>query len=74
MATNAGQQTFFLRFGLRELEYFMSEVDWPAPSHLNVKNARDASLFLIRRLSRACSQLKPQVWGNRYFYVGQKTV
>lgn len=72
LATNIGQRTFFLRFGLRELEYSLSEVDWPAPSQLNLRNVRDASLFFIRRLSRACSRLKPNVWGNRYFYVGEK--
>lgn len=71
LATNIGQRTFFLRFGLRELEYSLSEVDWPAPSELNLRSPRDASLFLIRRVSRVCSSLKPQVWGNRYFYVGE---
>ncbi len=71
-ATSSGQRALFDRFGLRKLEYSLTEVDWPAPSQFSTAvGARDASLFIIRRLSQACSRLRPASWGNRYFYAGR---
>jgi SAM-dependent methyltransferase len=70
----SAQRRFFERFGLQEIEYTIHEVDWPAPSHLTLRDLRRPralGLFGIRRISRAVSRLRPTAWGNRYFYIGQ---
>ena len=75
LATAKGQRTFFNRFGLEEIEFTMSEVSWPAPSRISLKDLarpRQAGLFLVRRASQACSRLRPDHWGNRYFYAGRQ--
>ncbi len=74
LATAQGQRLLFKRFGLEELEFTISEVSWPAPSKLtraNFKQPRAVGLFLLRRISQAASSLRPNQWGNRYFYVGR---
>jgi SAM-dependent methyltransferase len=74
LATAKGQRVFFQRFGLEELEYSLTEVSWPAPDRLFVsdyKRPRSVALFCLRRLSQMVSVLRPNQWGNRYFYVGR---
>ncbi len=77
LATAVGQRRFFRRFGLKELSYRVSEVDWPAPSHLrraDLKSSGTVARFAARRGSRALSHFNRR-WGNRYFYLGRhKTV
>ena len=73
LATRAGQEQCFSRFGLTSLEFLLSEVAWPAPGHLSkseLKNPRSIVLFFLRRLSQAISGINRK-WGNRYFYVGR---
>jgi SAM-dependent methyltransferase len=75
LATAAGQQAFFRRFGLRPVVFTMREVAWPAPARLEVGDLtrpRAIGLFLMRKLSQAVSALRPDTWGNRYFYIGQR--
>jgi SAM-dependent methyltransferase len=77
LATSQGQRTFFRRSGLRELEYTVTEVAWPAPSDLSasvVRNPRALTLFCLRRASQALGKAIPRYSGNRYFYVGGKSV
>jgi SAM-dependent methyltransferase len=74
LATASGQRKFFQRFGLEEMEFHISEVAWPAPNKLSradIKRVRPVALFLLRRLSQAVSALRPERWGNRYFYAGR---
>lgn len=74
LATAAGQRAFFRRFGLEELSFSVSEVDWPAPSTLSAADLRQprvVALYLVRRLSQVVTGLGPAHWGNRYFYVGR---
>jgi SAM-dependent methyltransferase len=76
LATASGQRTLFERFGLEQLEYSVREVAWPAPSRLSLsdlKKARAVGLFTARRLSQAVSAIRPNRWGNRYFYAGRKS-
>ena len=75
LATANGQRTFFNRFGLRELQYTIQEEAWPAPSQIGrpeLFNPRALALYTLRRCSQICSALRPQSWGNRYFYAGRK--
>lgn len=76
LATSAGQRALFARFGLREVEYRIREVAWPAPANFSpavMKDPRALALFALRRCSRAASALRPGAWGNRYFYAGVKS-
>jgi SAM-dependent methyltransferase len=75
LATSKGQKALFSRFGLKEIEYRLSEVAWPAPSEIprgEEMNIRALTLYALRRLSQLATQSRPNSWGNRYFYVGQK--
>lgn len=75
LATSAGQRALFERFGLREVEYTVREVTWPAPARLraaDLRSPRAVGLFALRRCSQLASSLRPRAWGNRYFYVGVK--
>ena len=77
LATADGQRVFFRRHGLDEVEYVLSEVDWPAPSRLSaaeMRRPRAVGLFLARRLSRALTRLRPDRWGNRYFFAGRRSL
>lgn len=77
LATAEGQRRFFQRFGLVELEYAIHEVAWPAPGCIqraDLLRPKPMTLFLLRRLSQGISRLRPQQWGNRYFYVGRRSV
>lgn len=73
LATKKGQEECFGRFNLMQQEFSVTEVDWPAPSHLlssDLLNPRLLCLFSLRRLSRIVSLVRPG-WGNRYFYIGR---
>jgi SAM-dependent methyltransferase len=75
LATSRGQRTLFSRLGLAEIEYSVSEVEWPAPSRLSpavIRNPKAFILFVVRRTSQAASRLRRDKWGNRYFYAGRK--
>lgn len=75
LATARGQRACFDRFGLRHIEFRIQEVAWPAPSRLafsDLFHARTVGLFALRRLSQTLSAVRPDRWGNRYFYVGQR--
>lgn len=74
LATAMGQRQLFGRFGLHELEFRVTEVSWPAPERLGFADLwapRRAVLFAGRCVSQWVSRLRPQQWGNRYFYVGR---
>lgn len=74
LATGVGQRALFCRLGLIEREFTMVEVSWPAPGRLRRKDLlrpKAIGLFILRRISQMVSALRPQTWGNRYFYVGQ---
>ncbi|HET9533649.1 MAG TPA: methyltransferase domain-containing protein [Blastocatellia bacterium] len=75
LATLKGQKELFRRFGLEEIEFSVREVAWPAPDKLSISdlgNLRSVALFTARRFSQAVSALRPDRWGNRYFYVGHR--
>jgi SAM-dependent methyltransferase len=75
LATSKGQRAFFQRSGLREVEYTVDEVAWPAPAQLAASvlaDPRALGLFLLRRASRAVGRVVPRYSGNRYFYVGAR--
>ena len=75
LATARGQRLLFQRLGLKETEYVISEVAWPAPSRLSlsdVRRPRRSGLYLLRLASKTISGLGFAQMGNRYFYVGQK--
>lgn len=75
LATARGQRLLFRRLGLREREYTIREVAWPAPSRLSLSDFRHPRivwLYLLRMASQAVSGLGVAQMGNRYFYVGQK--
>ena len=66
----SGKGTFV---DLLQQDFSVTEVDWPAPSHLlpsDLLNPRVLCLFILRRLSRVVSLVRPS-WGNRYFYIGR---
>jgi SAM-dependent methyltransferase len=75
LATAAGQRTFFLRHGLIEQRFDLSEVWWPAPSNFGSCQGRPRliALYLCRRLSLSLRFLTPRTWGDRYFYIGRKS-
>jgi SAM-dependent methyltransferase len=75
LATAEGQRTFFRRAGLVELEYKIDEVAWPAPPRLTrtqLRQPRALAMFTLRRASQLVSALRPNAWGNRYFYAGRR--
>jgi len=75
LATAEGQRALFNRVGLRELQYVVTEVAWPAPSRLergDWKRPRRAGMWALRRCSQVVSKLRPGTWGNRYFYAGRR--
>jgi SAM-dependent methyltransferase len=75
LATAAGQQAFFRRFGLEAVTFAMHEVAWPAPGRLDGRDLTDPRaivLFTLRKVSQALSALDPDRWGNRYFYIGRR--
>jgi SAM-dependent methyltransferase len=74
LATVEGQWTFFRRFGLEAIEEQVSEVSWPAPERLSLRDAvrpERGVLFALRLASRSFSRLRPGRWGNRYRYAGR---
>lgn len=74
LATSQGQREFFRRFGLKEVEYTLREVSWPAPVGLatrDLRNPRTVAMFSLRKLSKGISALRSTRWGNRYFYAGR---
>jgi SAM-dependent methyltransferase len=75
LATARGQRLLFQRFGLKEMEYAIREVAWPAPSRLSLSDfhhPRALWLYFLRLASQAVSGLGFAQMGNRYFYVGRK--
>lgn len=76
MATAAGQRKFFERFGLREIEFKITEVAHPAPEKIGRSDLRDSrkiGMFAVRRVSQMLTAMNRGKWGNRYFYAGQFT-
>jgi SAM-dependent methyltransferase len=74
LATLRGQRALFGRFGLREAEFRVSEVSWPAPHRLtpdDIKRPRQLALFTLRKFSQMVSLLHASRWGNRYFFAGR---
>jgi SAM-dependent methyltransferase len=74
LATSKGQRQFFKRFGLKETEYSVHEIDFPIPEVLSsavLKSPRLLALFSLRKISKVGSAVLPGEWGNRYFYCGQ---
>ncbi len=74
LATAPGQWALFRRFGLTAIEERVSEVSWPAPDRISLRDVlepRRVSLFTLRLASRALSRLRPDRWGNRYRYAGR---
>ena len=74
LATARGQQAFFRRFKLSPVEFSLHEVAWPAPGVLAARDLmrpRAVGLYTLRKVSQAFSALRPDAWGNRYFYVGR---
>lgn len=77
LATAAGQRQLFERFGLQQVDFTLTEVAWPAPNRVSIadlRRPRAVGMFVARRLSQTISALRPDVWGNRYFYAGRKAV
>lgn len=75
LATAKGQRLLFQRLGLKEIEYVVMEVAWPAPSGLSLsdfRRPRSVGLYLLRLASKTISGLGSAQMGNRYFYVGKK--
>lgn len=73
LATVAGQRQFFRNHGLQEVEYRISEEDWPAPSRLSKRLvSRGNVLWGIRKLSQGLSLAGFGRLGNRYLYAGRK--
>lgn len=75
LATTDGQEILFERAGLEKVEYRVSEIAFPAPETLRLKelsNVRNASLYGIRKVSKFVTRLGGNKIGNRYFYVGRK--
>ena len=75
LATAKGQRLLFQRLGLKEMEYIIKEVAWPAPSRLSlsdIRRPRSLGLYLLRLASQTISRLGFAQMGNRYFYLGQR--
>jgi SAM-dependent methyltransferase len=75
LATSAGQQKLFSRFGFERLRFDIFETAHPAPEKIGIAdlaNVRATSLFALRRFSQTFSRLFKSTAGNRYFYVGRK--
>lgn len=75
MATAVGQRQFFARMGLEEIEYRVSEVHWPAPTHVRFRDLarpRSLALWALRQLSMIWSGARPHSRGNRYFFAGRR--
>ena len=74
-ATAVGQRRLFERCGLACLEFSVSEVDWPAPARMGLRDLGDprrVALFALRQVSRATSRVVSTRLGNRYVYVGRR--
>lgn len=75
LATARGQRLLFQRLGLKEMEYVINEVTWPAPARLSLsdfRRPRSLGLYLLRLVSQMISGLGFAQMGNRYFYVGRR--
>lgn len=73
LSTLVGQRAFFRRFGLEELEFRLSETNWPAPGSIDLHDLRRPKKILLYAVgtgSRLFSRLNPRRWGNRFFYCG----
>lgn len=75
LATARGQRVFFRRSGLKELRYTVTEVAWPAPDRLPpLRDRRLFALYWLRSASQLIGRVVPAYSGNRYFYIGERTV
>ena len=73
LATVFGQRRFFSNHGLAEVEYRISEEDWPAPSRPSRRLvSRGNVLWGIRKVSQGLSLAGFGKLGNRYLYAGRK--
>ena len=75
LATAKGQRLLFQRLGLKEMEYVIKEVAWPAPARLSLsdfRRPRSLGLYLLRLASQTISRLGFAQMGNRYFYLGRR--
>lgn len=75
LATSKGQRSLFERFDLKEEEFQVNEVAFPAAEHISFRDLNDirkTGLFVIRKVSQITSSLDMKNLGNRYFYVGKK--
>ena len=72
LATARGQQEFFRRLGLNNLDFTISEANWPAPAKFPwplAGNFRGAGMYALRKISQLTSS-NLRNWGNRYSYFG----
>lgn len=73
LATVFGQRRFFQNHGLSEVEYLISEEDWPAPSRLSKRLvSRNNVLWGIRKVSQGLSLASFGKLGSRYLYAGRR--
>ena len=77
LATSKGQRDLFERFGLKEKEFQVDEVAFPAANTISLRDLTDirkTGLFIVRKMSQITSSRDMKNLGNRYFYVGRKMV
>lgn len=70
LATADGQRRLFTRLGLVVRDFEISEVAWPAPQRLGLRdigNVRTVGMFILRLISQLVSLVGRRDWGNRYF-------
>ena len=76
MASQRGQEAFFVRHGLCIDEFTVSDVAWPAPSRFEramLSQPRPLALYSLRRVSSLLSRLLPGRALNRYRVRGRWT-
>jgi len=75
LATGKGQRSLFERFELKEEQFQVDEVAFPAAEYISLgdlKDFRKTGLFVIRKMSQITSFIDMTNLGNRYFYVGKR--
>ena len=75
LATSQGQKIFFERFGLKEVDYVIEEIAFPAPESISfsdINRPQKVISYMLRKVSQLFSSLNPQKWGNRFYFVGRK--
>jgi len=74
LSTTKGQKELFRQNGLQQIIFDESEISFPAPYSLSVRdlrNIRATGLFFLRKVSQAATSVGVG-GGNRYFFVGRK--